>query len=115
MYRIAANRALNRCKTLSKEKGRRADFDETVPPQIQAPEARQRLLQSEREDRVRTLLAVLPPEQRICIVLREIEALSYEEIANTLKLNINTVRTRLKRAREALMAYARKEVIHREL
>jgi len=43
-------------------------------------------------------------------VLRNIEGLSYQEIADILKININTVRTRLKRAREKLLAL-KKEVI----
>ncbi|PIZ83025.1 MAG: hypothetical protein COX96_09395, partial [Candidatus Omnitrophica bacterium CG_4_10_14_0_2_um_filter_44_9] len=43
------------------------------------------------------------PDQRACIVLRNIEGLSYEEIAVALAININTVRSRLKRAREILL------------
>jgi len=47
-------------------------------------------------------------------VLREIEGLSYEEISTVLGININTVRSRLKRARLALLAYG-KEVVGYEL
>ena len=60
------------------------------------------------------MLDLLNPEQRICIILRHIEGLSYEEIAKTLKVNINTVRTRLKRAREKLLA-RRREVVTNEM
>jgi RNA polymerase sigma-70 factor (ECF subfamily) len=52
------------------------------------------------------LLRKLNPDQRACIVLREIEGLSYEEISGALNININTVRSRLKRARVALMAHS---------
>jgi RNA polymerase sigma factor (sigma-70 family) len=59
---------------------------------------------------VKQLLGSLNPEQRACIVLRNIEGLSYAEIAKSLRININTVRSRLKRARERLLAL--KEVGH---
>jgi RNA polymerase sigma factor (sigma-70 family) len=41
-------------------------------------------------------------------VLRDIHELSYKEIAKTLNININTVRSRLKRARKKLLAFVRK-------
>ena len=53
---------------------------------------------------VKKLLGALNPEQRACVVLRNIEGLSYAEIAKSLMININTVRSRLKRARERLLA-----------
>jgi len=60
------------------------------------------------------MLGILNPDQRSCMILRNIEGLSYEEIAETLKVNINTVRTRLKRAREKLISHFHgKEVICR--
>lgn len=54
-------------------------------------------------EHLRQLLEKLNPDQRACIILREIEGLSYKEIAESLKTNINTVRTRLLRARQTLM------------
>ena len=46
---------------------------------------------------------------------KELEGLRYDEIAAVLKCNINTVRTRLKRAREALFRYAKKGVVSHEV
>ena len=54
------------------------------------------------------MLSVLNPDQRACIVLRGIDGLSYREIAEVLNVNINTVRSRLKRAREILLARFKK-------
>jgi RNA polymerase sigma-70 factor (ECF subfamily) len=54
-------------------------------------------------------LADLPFEQRTAIVLREIDGLSYEEIAFSLGIAIGTVKSRLTRAREALRARLREE------
>ena len=65
--------------------------------------------------RVSEILKNISPEHRSCIMLREIEGLDYKEMAGALKIPLNTVRTRLKRAREALIAYCRKEGIRYEL
>ena len=54
--------------------------------------------------RLRAAIERLPFEQRTAIVLRELEGLSYEEIAFSLGLAIGTVKSRLTRARQALRA-----------
>lgn len=51
---------------------------------------------------VNQTLEQLPEELRTAIVLREIEGLSYEEIANIMECPIGTVRSRIFRAREAI-------------
>ncbi|HYR71729.1 MAG TPA: sigma-70 family RNA polymerase sigma factor [Candidatus Acidoferrum sp.] len=47
-------------------------------------------------------IAELPEDRRIVVVLRDIEGLSYEEIAQVLELELGTVRSRLHRARSEL-------------
>jgi len=47
-------------------------------------------------------IAELPEERRVVIVLRDLEGLSYEEIAQALSLELGTVRSRLHRARTDL-------------
>ena len=55
-------------------------------------------------------VAALPPEFREVFVLRELEGLSYKEIAEVAQVPIGTVMSRLSRAREALQAaLSRKE------
>jgi RNA polymerase sigma-70 factor (ECF subfamily) len=61
------------------------------------------------------LLSKLNPDQRSCVILRDIEGLSYREIAQALKLNLNTVRSRLKRARDTLIALRKKGAVKYEL
>jgi len=51
---------------------------------------------------VNDTLEELPEELRTAIILREIEGLSYEEIANIMDCPIGTVRSRIFRAREAI-------------
>ena len=52
--------------------------------------------------RVNRLVAVLPPEQKEVLLLREVEDLSYADIARITEVPVGTVMSRLARAREAL-------------
>ncbi len=56
---------------------------------------------------VNAVIEQLPAELRTAIVLREIDGLSYEEIAETMDCPIGTVRSRIFRAREAIAAKLR--------
>jgi RNA polymerase sigma-70 factor, ECF subfamily len=69
-----------------------------------APDPEERLLQKHTVTRVRTALEQLPVDFREVLVLREIEGLSYKEIAAVLRVPLGTVMSRLARARERLTA-----------
>ena len=56
---------------------------------------------------VNKAMDALPDDLRTAITLREIEGLSYEEIANVMNCPIGTVRSRIFRAREAIAAELR--------
>lgn len=71
--------------------------DEALDPE-------ERLVQQHTVARVRAALEELPPDFREVIVLREIEGLSYKEIAAVASVPIGTVMSRLARARERLLA-----------
>lgn len=58
--------------------------------------------QQERRHLVAAALAALPTEQRAILVLRDVQGLDYEQIAEVLSLNVGTVKSRLFRARVAL-------------
>ena len=60
------------------------------------------LLREEQEERVQQVVAQLPEEQRIVVVLRYTEGRSYEEIAELLGCRRGTVASRLNRAHKAL-------------
>ena len=70
--------------------------DEALDPE-------ERLMQQHTVTLVRAALEQLPPDFREVIVLREIEGLSYKEIAGIVHVPIGTVMSRLARARERLM------------
>jgi RNA polymerase sigma-70 factor (ECF subfamily) len=60
------------------------------------------LQQHETAGRVWDALSALPFDQRAVVVLREIDGLSYEEIADSLGVAVGTVKSRLARARSTL-------------
>lgn len=105
IYRIAVNTAINHLKAEKKYTTARVDYNPAIQPFSQKEVVRNNI---DTKERISVLLNVLNPDQRACIVLREIEGLNYKEIAHTLKLNINTVRSRLKRARQRLLVFAKK-------
>ncbi|MDD5422666.1 MAG: RNA polymerase sigma factor [Candidatus Omnitrophota bacterium] len=108
IYRIAVNAAINRYRVSARNRGRYLSYDEgsgndAFPVESQVYESADK---EERKAMVDSLLSSLSAELRSCIVLREIEGMDYKEIARTLDIPINTVRSRLKRAREKLLIYA---------
>jgi len=103
VYRITVNTAINASKKRSRETGRMVEYNDALKV-ADRPSATQEVADKEKNEKlIESLLGVLNSDQRACVVLRGIEGLSYEEIAKTLNTNINTVRTRLKRARTKML------------
>ena len=114
IYRITANTAINYSKKASKHYSEMAGYME-VSDRVNTNERAPDKISGEFNETIITaLLDAITPDQRACIVLRSIEGLSYQEIAETLKIPVNTVRSRIKRARETMLS-KRKEVIQNEL
>ena len=111
LYRIAVNTAkkflldLKRNPTVSENSFKSADDDETSPVEneLTSPETPEAVLAGkEIVEMVNTAMDALPEELRQAITLREIEGLTYEEIAEAMSCPIGTVRSRIFRAREAI-------------
>ena len=108
IYRIAVNQARNRHRfwrrrhradqvSLDQHIAAHGEFrsnGQTTPDRL--------LAQKELAARLQQALDRLPFDQRTAIVLREVDGLSYEEIAFSLGVAIGTVKSRLTRARHAL-------------
>ncbi len=115
IYRIAVNTAINISKRTSKELSRRIEYNDDIELKYAHDPTKETIDKKSNEVLVKSMLNILNPDQRVCVVLRDIEGLSYKEIAETLKININTVRSRLKRARETLLTYRQRGVMDNEL
>jgi RNA polymerase sigma-70 factor (ECF subfamily) len=109
IYRIVVTQASNRQRWWRRR--RRAfqvALDEHVAAHGELPESRlsampDRVLQQrETAGRVHAALERLPFDQRVAIVLREIDGMRYEEIALALGVAVGTVKSRLARARVSL-------------
>ena len=115
IYRIAVNQARNRHRfwrrrhradqvSLDQHIAAHGDFSsggELTPDRM--------LAQKQLGERLQRALDGLPFDQHTAIVLREIDGLSYEEIAFSLGVAIGTVKSRLTRARQALRLELREE------
>ena len=111
LYRIAVNTAkkflmdLKRNPTVSENFFKSVDDDETSPveSELTSPETPEAVLASkEIAQMVNSAMDALPEELRQAITLREIEGLTYEEIADAMSCPIGTVRSRIFRARDAI-------------
>ena len=106
-YRLAVNHCLNYCRRERRHHTAAADVDEAQSvPAISGAGAEDHmaaiLLQHQVQTQVRQALLTLKPEMRVLIVMKEIEGLSYEEIAERLNCSIGTIASRLSRARKLL-------------
>ncbi len=76
-----------------------------IPDIGQIPE--ESILGSELDEKIKEAIQKLPEQFRIVIVLRELQGLSYDEIAKITKTSIGTVKSRLARARNKLQEHIR--------
>jgi len=74
--------------------------EETIQGTI--PSAEETVIINERAKEILDAIKKLPDQYRMIIILRDMQGLSYEEMAKILKLNIGTVKSRLSRARANL-------------
>lgn len=108
LYRIAINTAKNHVAS----RARRPQEVQTIGPEdetfdyddalkeVETPE--NLLLTDEIQKTIINAIEELPDDLRLAITLREVEGLSYDEIAEAMSCPIGTVRSRIFRAREAI-------------
>jgi len=108
LYRIAINTAKNHLAALQR-KPLDYELDAHEPdhyelnPRLRDEETPEGLAMQEQLRRtVERTIASLPAELRTAIMLREIDGLSYEDIASAMDCPVGTVRSRIFRAREAI-------------
>jgi len=110
MYRITVNQAANhqrwwrrrkRESTVSIDSG---EQDRTIPNRLadRRTDPEQRAIAQQRERYILRALYQIKRDYQVAVILRDIEELSYEEIAETLQISIGTVKSRIARGREEL-------------
>lgn len=109
LYRIGINTAKNYLLASKRRAPTSTPFDTddaesfeeaTLLHEVSTPE--NELMSKQVVDAVQSSLQQLPEDLRSALTLREVEGLSYEEIASVMNCPIGTVRSRIFRAREAV-------------
>ena len=108
LYRVAINTAKNHLAAQSRRPPQDDIEAETAEQRdmggrLKEHETPERLaMEDEMANTIKAALDALPDELRTAITLRELEGMSYEEIAQAMDCPIGTVRSRIFRAREAI-------------
>jgi len=111
LYRIVINTCKNRVKSLEYRRAKsrvsidndQEKIDHGIPGIIDKnnlPDTN--LEQKEKIKRIQQAINSLPPDQKAMVILRDIEGLSYDEIADITKNRLGTVKSKLSRARLGL-------------
>jgi RNA polymerase sigma-70 factor (ECF subfamily) len=107
LYRIVINTCTNKIKSLAfRQKKMTSSLDNpghegnrALDIRDEGPTPLVELEERERQDLIRRAIDQLQPEHKAVVVLRDMEGLSYEEIAEITGANLGTVKSRLSRAR----------------
>ncbi len=112
IYRITVNSALNRNQWLKRRKQNRKisidtplkDDDKPMKENLESVEKNPEgtTLNSELQKQIQESIVKLPEKLRVAVILRDVEGLSYTDIADSLGVNIGTVKSRIARARTML-------------
>jgi RNA polymerase sigma-70 factor (ECF subfamily) len=108
LYRIAVNSAKNYLTSQSRKPpasdvdAQEADYYDGSDALRENASPEKTLLSQELQTKLFATIEQLPDDLRAAITLREIEGLSYEEIAAVMECPVGTVRSRIFRAREAI-------------
>jgi len=110
LYRMVMNTAVDHARKTGKQIISSLDQEGSFQPSDDLEKGPERiLLQKELEERVKLAMDKLPTEQRAALIFRDVEGLSYQEMAEAMGCSIGTVMSRLhygrKRMQELLKDY----------
>lgn len=101
LRRIKVNHCLNHIQRSSREA---VSIDEPGGDELEelqvAPQAAARVESMEERERIAAVLDLMPSTLRVPLIMRDMDELSYEEIAEALGLGLSAVKMRIKRGRE---------------
>jgi RNA polymerase sigma-70 factor (ECF subfamily) len=121
LYRIAVNTAKKALMDLKRHPSVGGSVTDSEEDETSSPEREQTSYETpeseyaarEIAEAVNAAMEALPEDLRQAVTLREIEGMSYEDIAEAMGCPIGTVRSRIFRAREAISARVRPLLEHR--
>lgn len=108
LYRIVYNLAIDYRRKVNRRGGETREYEDSLQGPLTAgaseppPSPDEAVSRNERAARIRRELNQISEDHRMVIVLREIDGLNYEEIADVLKISKGTVMSRLHYARKKL-------------
>lgn len=104
VYRITMNTCLDELRRRKSRPGTSLDdmLDAGWAPADEREGPEQRAVRSELRNGLEALILELPEDMRAAVVLRDIQGLSYEDIARALDANVGTIKSRISRGREKL-------------
>lgn len=102
LYRVAVNAATDHLKKRRHDRTILVEDVATLPVVDLAETPAEEFSRQDLRGAVREAMARLPEKFRTILVLRELEGLAYEEIADVLAISLGTVESRIFRAREKL-------------
>ena len=110
LYRLTSNACVDLLRKENRHQGPSLD-DETVSADVPdpAPTPEKAVEQKELRGQIEAGLQTLSPEHREVLILREIQQLSYDEIADVLSLDLGTVKSRINRGRRQLREFLLKQ------
>lgn len=111
LHRIALNAFRDRMRqrgnhiAFSLDDAYQMDNGDSIQVEMEAPGLlpEEELLQVEWQERLEAAIMELPPSHRAVIVMREIQGMTYDEIAYAMDISLGTVKSRIARAREKLI------------
>jgi RNA polymerase sigma-70 factor (ECF subfamily) len=112
LYRMVMNTAIDHKRKAGKQFMSSLNEEGSFEPPDEAEKGPERiLLQKELEERVNLAMDKLPAEQKAALIFRDVEGLSYQEMAEAMGCSIGTVMSRLhygrKRMQESLKDYVK--------
>ena len=112
LYRMVMNAAIDHKRKVGRQFMSSLDEEGSFEPSEEAEKGPERvLLQKELEERVKLAMDKLPDEQKAALIYRDVEGLSYQEMAEAMGCSVGTVMSRLhygrKRMQESLKDYVK--------
>ncbi len=123
IYKITVNTCIDEIRRTKKSKNdvsmnAMSEFDDSEVEQqfqdINEETPEQYYIKTEEKNEIQSMIDMLAPDQKAVVILRYINELEYEEIAESLGCNIGTVKSRLNRAKKKLLEIYNNDMEHNE-